>query len=259
MTKYGRIAGLLALGSAWGTALVWAQALPDAATILDRYVQVTGGRAAYEKHQTEVLTGVVEFPAQGLKGKLVRYSAPPDKEYSTVDLEGIGSIESGVYAGAAWEKSVLLGPRVKSGEERDQAIRNAHFNQPIEWRKLFQKATTAGVESIDGEECYEVILTPAAGKPEHQFYSRKTGLLLRTTAVMASQMGDVGIEVDVADYKSFGGVLVPTRSKQRAGSQELNITVEQVRVNEAIPPERFEPPADVAAMIQKAAGAPAGK
>lgn len=254
MRQITRIAWVVALGGALGGALVWAQAPPDASTILDRYVEVTGGRAAYEKHQTEVLTGVVEFPAQGLKGKLVRYSAPPDKEYSILDLEGIGLIESGVNAGAAWEKSVLLGPRVKSAEERDQAIREAHFNQPIEWRKLYQKAATAGLQTVDGDECYEVVLTPSAGKPEHQFYSRKTGLLVRTTMVAASQMGDIEVEVDFADYKSFGGVLFPTRSKQRAGSQELNIAVEQVRVNDAIPPERFEPPTDVAAMLRNAAG-----
>jgi hypothetical protein len=244
-----RIVWLLALGGA----LLWAQPLPDAAAILDRYVEVTGGRAAYEKHQTEVLTGVVEFAAQGLKGKITRYSAPPDREYSMVDLEGIGLVESGVYAGAAWEKSVLLGPRIKAGEEKDQAIREAHFNAPLEWRKLYPQAATVGAQTIDGEDCYEVILTPPTGKPEHQFYSRKTGLLVRTTAVAASQMGEVNVEVDVAEYKTFGGVLGPTRSRQRAGSQELTITVDQIRVNEALPPERFEPPADVAAMIRKAA------
>jgi hypothetical protein len=255
MKQCARIAWLGTLGGAF----LWSQALPDAATILDRYVDVTGGRAAYEKHQTEVLTGVIEFPAQGLKGKLVRYSAPPDKEYSIAEMEGIGSIESGVYAGAAWEKSVLLGPRIKPGEEKDQAIREAHFNQPIEWRKLYQKAATAGIQTVNGEDCYEVILTPSTGKPEHQFYSRRTGLLVRTTAVAASQMGEVDVEVDVADYKRFGGVLVPTRSQQRAGSQELSIMVDQVRVNETLPANRFEPPADVAAMIRKAAAAAAGQ
>jgi hypothetical protein len=228
--------------------------LPDAATVLDHYVEVTGGHAAYDKHRTEIMTGTIEFAAQGLKGKITRYSAPPDKEYSLVELEGIGSIESGISGGVAWEKSVLLGPRLKSGDEKDQALREAHFNSPIEWRKLYPQAMTAGTQSINGEDCYEVILTPATGKPEHQFYSRKTGLLVRTTAVAASQMGDVAVEVDLDDYKSFGGVLIPTHSKQRAGGQELSITIDQVRVNETLPADRFEAPADIAAMIRKASG-----
>ena len=232
------------------------QSLPDAAVILDRYIEVTGGRAAYEKHSTEIMIGVIEFAAQGLKGKITRYSAPPDKEYSIVELEGIGSIESGISAGVAWEKSVLLGPRIKSGEEKEQAFREAHFNTPIEWRTLYPQATTAGTATIDDEDCYEVILTPATGKPEHQFYSRRTGYLMRTTAVAASQMGEVAVEVDFGDYRSFGGVLIPTRSKQRAGGQELSITIDQVRVNETLPADRFEAPADIAALLRKSSPAP---
>jgi hypothetical protein len=255
-----RIACLAALGSVLLSAQTAPKAaLPDAAAILDRYVEVTGGRAAYEKHQTEVMTGTIEFAAQGLKGKLTRYSAPPDKEYSIVELEGIGSIESGTSGGVAWEKSVLLGPRIKSGDEKDQAFREGHFNGPIEWRKLYPQAATAGTKMINEEDCYEVVLTPATGKPEHQFYSRKTGLLVRTTAVAASQMGDVAVEVDLADYKSFGGVLVPTRSKQRAGGQELSIGIDQIRVNEALPADRFEAPADVAALLGTGSPIPAAR
>jgi len=226
----------------------FAQPLPDAATILDRYVEVTGGRGAYESHKSEIMTGVIEFPAQGLKGKLTRYSAPGE-EYSTVDMQGIGAIESGVFGGVAWEKSLLLGPRIKKGEEKDQAIRESAFNGPIHWRQLYPKAATAGTQTIDGEECYDVILTPASGKPEHQFFSRKTGFLVRSTTVAASQMGDIDVEVNVSDYRSFGGVLMPTRSKQRAGSQELIIAIDAVRVNEEIPETRFEPPSEVTALV----------
>jgi len=240
----------IAISAILGPTVLFAQNLPDAATILERYVDVTGGRSAYESHNTEILTGVIEFPAQGLKGKLTRYAAP-GREYSIVDLQGIGAIESGISGGVAWEKSVLLGPRIKQGEEKAQAMREGDFDAPIHWRTLYQKASTAGTQTINGDDCYEVALTPADGKPEHQFYSKKTGLLVRTTAIAASQMGDVEVEVNVSDYRSFGGVLMPTRSTQRAGSQELSITVDQVRVNESIPASRFELPADVSELLEK--------
>jgi hypothetical protein len=227
-----------------------AQALPDAATILDRYIEVTGGRAAYETHHTELLTGTIDFPAQGLKGKLTRYLAPSE-EYSLMELDAIGTIESGISDGVAWEKSVLLGPRIKQGDEKQQALREAAFNAPLHWRELYPKAKTTGIVKINGADCYELLLTPATGQPEHQFYAQKTGLLARTTTVAASQMGDVDVQVDVTDYKSFGGVLMPTHSLQRAGSQELSITVDQVRINETFDEDRFKLPADVAAVSQK--------
>jgi hypothetical protein len=253
MTITMRWLGLTALiCGALGNPGVSAQTLPSAASILDRFVEVTGGQSAYEAHKSEILSGRIEFPAQGLKGKLTRYLAPR-QEYSVVDLEGIGLIESGISDGVSWEKSVILGPRIKQGAEKDQALREAYLNAPIFWRQLYPKVATAGIATIDKEECYEVILTPAKGTPEHQFYSRRTGLLLRTTTTAASQMGDVDVEVDVSDYRKFGGVLMPTRSRQRAGTQELSIVVDEVRVNEAIPEGRFALPPDVAELLHKPA------
>jgi hypothetical protein len=228
-----------------------AKGLPTAESILDRYIEVTGGRAAYEKHTSEVMMGTIAFPEQGLSGTLTRYAAAPDKEYSVVELGPIGKIESGVSGGVAWEKSAILGPRVKSGEEKDQAMREARFNAPIEWRKLFTKAETSGKDAVNGEECYKVALTPATGKPETQFYSIKTGLLLKTTATAVSPMGEVAVEVLVSDYKKFGGVLYPTRSKQKAGEQELDISVTSVNLDTAVPAQSFELPADVKALLEK--------
>ncbi len=245
--------GVVALGGV-ASALSLAQPLPKAETILDHYVEVTGGKAAYEQHKTEVLSGTIVFPAQGLTGQLTRYSATPDKEYSMVELGPIGKIESGVANGIAWERSVILGPRLKDGDEKNQAMREGRFNAPLEWRKIFSKVETTGVETAEGEECYKVLLTPAAGKPETQFYSKKSGLLVKTTATAASPMGEISAEVTVSEYKNFGGVLMPTRSKQKAGGQELEVSVSNVGVNEALPPDIFNPPADVKALIDKRKG-----
>ena len=247
------LCGAVAFGVATG-GLSLAQPLPKAETILDHYVEVTGGKAAYEQHKTEVLRGTIAFPAQGLTGQLTRYSAAPDKEYSMVELGPIGKIESGVANGIAWEKSVILGPRLKEGDEKDQVVRESRFNAPLQWRNIYSKVETTGAETAEGEQCYKVVLTPATGKPETQFFSTKSGLLVKTRATAASPMGEVDVEVTVSDYKAFGGVLMPTRSKQKAGGQELEISVSNVGVNETIPPNLFNPPADVQALIDKAKG-----
>src|SRR5437763_6729311 len=96
------------------TAFAADDALPKAETILDRFIEVTGGKAAYQKRKTEIANGTLEFTAQGLKGTLTRYSADPDKSYSALDIEGVGKIEMGSGGGIAWEKSAILGPRLKS-------------------------------------------------------------------------------------------------------------------------------------------------
>jgi len=104
MTRFMRIIGAGALAGI----LAAAQSLPKAEIILDRYVEVTGGKAAYEKHTRQTMTGTISFPEQGLSGKLTRYAMAPDKEYSVVELGPLGKIESGFNNGVAWEKSVIL-------------------------------------------------------------------------------------------------------------------------------------------------------
>src|SRR4051794_13233605 len=147
------------------------EALPEAATILDHYVEVTGGKEAYAKHKSEIETGTLEYPAQGLKAKITRYAAEPDRYLASVEITGIGKIDTGVTDGIAWENSVVLGARVKSGEEKALALREASFNAIPNWRKLFPKAVTTGAETVDGVACYKVLLTPAEGRPETRYFS----------------------------------------------------------------------------------------
>ena len=224
----------------------------DAAAILDRYVEVTGGKVAYQKLISEVIEGTLSLPEQGLSGKLIRYSLPPDKEYSVVDVPQVGKFESGFTNGVAWDKTSMLGPRLKTGEEMLQAQREARFNASYLWRSVYAKAETSGVEMVEGEECDKVILTPKAGRAETQYYSRVTGLLVKTVMVAASPMGDVNAESIVSNYKPYGGILYPTRSVQKAGQQKVELNVTKVTFNEPIPAEYFETPAEIKALVGKA-------
>ena len=233
------------------TALAADDALPKAETILDHYVEVTGGKAAYEKRKNEVSTGTVEFAAQGLKGTVTRYAAAPDKSYAVMDLDGVGKIESGSLNGIAWEKSAMMGPRIKNGEEKAQTMRESTFNAALNWRKMFSKAETVGVETAEGEECYKVTLTPNDGKPETAFFSKKTGLEVKRSTIAASPMGEIPVEAIASAYKDFDGVLQPTKVVQKLAGQELVITIQTVKTNEEFPSDRFDPPAEIKALMNK--------
>jgi hypothetical protein len=240
-----------ALGAPWEAD----DPLPKAETILDRYIEVTGGQAAYEKRKSEISTGTVEFAAQNLKGSFTRYAAEPDKSYAAMDLAGVGKIETGSNDGVAWENSALLGPRVKTGEEKSQALREGLFNAQLNWRKMFSKVETAGMETVDGEDCYKVILTPSEGRPETTYYQKKSGLAVRTNTIVVNQMGELPMEVSITDYKDFEGVRMPTKLIQKVAGQEFTMTIQSVKVNPEIPPDRFELPAEVKAVLNKPAAA----
>lgn len=241
-------------------ALIWAAAigfaadpLPSAESVLDRYIQVTGGRQAYQSRKTEIAHGTLEYSGLGIKGTITRWAADPDKYYASLEIQGLGNVEMGVNGGVAWENSAILGPRVKTGVERAEAIREGNMNSTLNWRKLYPKVENAGIETIDGEECYKIVMTPAEGKPVVGYYQKKSGLQVKMTTVSSTQMGDIPVELMASDYKDFGGILEPAKVIQKAGPQEFSITLESVEVNPAIPPERFELPADIRKLVDQAA------
>jgi len=227
--------------------------LPKAETILDRFVEVTGGKAAYEKRKNEVATGIVELKAQGLKGTVTSYSAEPAQEYMIMEIEGVGKLESGNDHGITWDKNAMLGHRVKSGVEKAQALRAGTFNNPLHWRELYPKVETTGTETIDGELCYKVVMTPKDGNAETKYFQKKSGLAVKTTIVSVSPMGETPIETLASDYKSFNGVLEPTKITTKAAQMEFTITMQDVKANQSLPADRFDPPAEVKALLNKAA------
>ena len=228
------------------------EALPKAETILDRWVEVSGGKAAFEKRHNEVMHGTMEFTGKGIKGNMTVYQAEPDKNLAVIQIEGIGKIESGSNGDVAWENSVLQGPRIKQGDEKAGSLRDGTFNAALFWRKLYTKAETAGAETVEGHDCYKVVLTPPEGKPTTEYFDKKTGLLVKTTVSRNTPMGDITAEVIADDYRKEGDILVPHKMINRFAGQEFLILVSSIEFNVEIPKERFDLPPEIQALLKKA-------
>jgi hypothetical protein len=228
-----------------------ADALPKAEEILDKFVEATGGKAAYEKVHNEKATGTFDFVGKGVKGTMVNYRAEPNKMYTRVELENIGAVEDGTDGETAWTLSALQGPHIKQGEERAIALREATLRAPVEWRKLYKSAETAGVEDVNGQACYKVVVTPNEGKPETQYYDKKNNLMVKMTMTVVSQMGEIPTETTVSDYKEQDGLLTPRKSHHSALGQEFEITISQIEYNVDIPPGQFDLPKEIKALAAK--------
>ena len=240
--------------AAWTCAAVWAgpgEPLPKAEEILDKFVEATGGKAAYEKVHNEKLTGTFELVGKGIKGTITSYRAEPNKSSTSVELEGVGTVKEGTDGETAWETFSLQGPRIKTGDERAVALREAALRGPLEWRKLYKHVETAGSESVDNQPCYRIVLTPDEGKPETQLYDKKTGLLLKSSMTVTRPEGDIPTETVFSDYQESGGLRIPHTVRQKALGQEILITFDHADYNVEVPANQFDLPADVKALLAK--------
>jgi zinc protease len=241
----------LSLSLAFAGILAQAADLPKGEALLDKYIDVTGGKAAYAKVHSDKTVGTMEFKAMGLKGKVTSYAAEPDKKYSEVVLEGMGKMQEGAADGVAWSLSSMQGPHLKEGDEKAETLLQSKFNGDLNWRDQFKSAETVGVETVEGKECYKVVLTPQTGSPSTRWFDKDSGLLVKMSMTSKSPMGEVQSESTVSDYRKEGDLLMPHKILSKVATMELQMTVESVQHNPEIPKDTFAVPDQVKALMKK--------
>jgi hypothetical protein len=103
---------------------------------------------------------------------------------------------------------------------------------------------------VDGKPCYKVLFTPLVGKPETEYYEKVSGLLVKELATVTMPMGEVPVSMTIGGYRNEGGILMPHSLQQNLAGQKIDITIESVVINPEFPPKRFDPPADVRALVK---------
>lgn len=231
--------------------LLAADELPKAETILDKYVEVTGGRAAYEKLHNMVTTGSMLLAPMGIKASVASYHAAPNKMLMEINIEGMGKIQEGSDGTVAWSLSAMQGPHIKEGEEKAQAMLEAQFNSETEWKNQYKEVKTTGVESVDGKDCYKIVMTPNTGSPVTRYYDKQSYLLVKVAMTAKTPMGDIPVESTLDDYRKEGDILTPHKTTAKQGPQQFTITLDSVKYNVDIPAQKFELPDEIKALAKK--------
>ena len=225
--------------------------LPKGGAILDKYVEVTGGKAAYGKLTNRVTQATFEMVGQGLKFSMTIYAARPDKMYVVMESEAFGKIEKGTDGEVAWEINVMTGPQIKEGEERALVLRGATFDAVPDWRKLYKQAECVGVEAIDDKPCYKIVLTAKEGSPETRYYDKESNLVVKTEMSLKLPMGTITFEAYPSDYKRVDGILLPHKTRVMVMGSERIMTIESIKHNVKMPKDRFKLPEDIQTLVDK--------
>lgn len=227
-----------------------AAALPAAEEVLKRYRAAIGGEDAIKKHTARSMKGTFEIPAQGMKGDLTIVAAAPDKIHVKVTLPGLGELQRGYDGKVGWSIDPAIGPRLLEGSELAEFRHSADFYDDLHDAKNFTSITVAGKTTFEGQECFELKLVKDSGFEYTEFFSVATGLIVGGKLNASSQMGSIPVTSTVSDYKAFGGVMVPTVTRQRMMGLEQVTTVLSVSFD-PVDPKVFELPPSIAALTQK--------
>ena len=234
--------------------------LPPAHKVLARFVEATGGLAAYEKIASRTMQGeIVLASLPGQKGSYTQIQNRDGDFRSTSVLAIVGMIEMGSNNGRAWTNDSIQGPRLPVGREADQ-LRAIHILYPeLKPARIWKSMETVAVENIDGEPAYKLSLSPHIGDSMHAWYAVASGKALKTSYVLFGPGGEIPMESHFKDYRDFGGILIPTLIVQKnPASPELQQTLRIVTVEHSPKPERdrLTPPQAILDLVDRGEGKP---
>lgn len=224
-------------------------ALPPARTIVDRYVEATGGRDALKKHSSRRAVGKISMPAQGVEGDLEILAARPDLMRLRMTLPGVGEIQSGYDGRIGWTVNPLTGPMLQQGKSLEQLKLDADFDSSLHSDKQFTSLETIEKTTFEGRPAYKVKAVRPTGDEDLEFFDVETGLMLGAIVTRESPMGPVKATHVTSDYKQYGGTKIASKITQRLMGTEQIITITAVEFD-TVDKAAFVPPPQIQALVK---------
>ncbi len=221
--------------------------LPTAKAVFDKYVEATGGAAAYGKLTSRVSKGTMEVSPMGMKGTLTISQGAPNKFLMASDIAGVGSSQQGFDGSTVWSIDPTTGGRIVDGAERASFVNRSQFNLELDMLKVYPKSEVLGSEVVEGQDCWKVKVGPETGDPMTYLYSKSSGLLLVTRGSQESQMGKIEFVTTMSDYREVDGIKFPFKmvTKPSGFPATIIMTIDSAQHNTKIDDKTFAPPQEV--------------
>ena len=216
---------------------------PTVDQILDRYLEAEGGRAAFEKVTSRVMTGTIDVPSMSLKGTVVLHEKAPDRSLGIIIING-ASYRQGFDGTSGWTDDPQNGVRNQAGPELAETRRESDFYHTLDLRKLYSKFTFIGTQEIGGRQAYVLEAeVPEGGPPEKMYFDTTSGLLLRNITQHHGPDGVSEFQQDYEDYRDVDGIQLPETIRQTNEGTLVIITVAEYHHNVPLDDAQFAKPA----------------
>jgi len=212
---------------------------PKPEALFDKYLVAIGGTDVLKKVSSRIQKGAVAL-AGNQKFQIVIYEKAPDKRVSAVQLKN-GESLTGFDGNAGWMATPGRVHLMTPGES-DGAQMDADVALPAHLSGMFSKLEVSDGEEIGGRASW-LIVGKREGKPDVRlFFDKQSGLLLRMVRYTDSPLGLNPLQIDFADYRDSGGVIIPFRWTQARPGNRFTIQVESSEQNVPIDDAKFASP-----------------
>jgi len=222
--------------------------------VLERYVQQIGGREALAGIHNRQVHGTVEIRPSGLQGLLAVYQARPNRYYAQMEIAGQMTVRQGSDGEVVWESNPMTGPRVIKGQEKALLLSQYAFDE-TQYRETYDSLQCLGVELVDGQPCYKVVQSIKGAIPVTVYYSKETGLVMKTHYTIPDTTGAQDVETAMTDYRPVDGIWYAHRTVQKVKNVETLTLIESIKHNVVMDTQRFDLPEAIRTIVNTERGA----
>jgi zinc protease len=205
--------------------------------VIEAYLKALGGREALENikdvkrvYKGQILDQEMQLSMLQKAPNLLRqqFTAP-------------GFSRETVFDGEEGFERNAAGQQALAGASLDRMKVEATLFPQLAYAELGYKTRLLQLMDLEGTAAYKVEVTDPNGEVSHHFFSEDSGLLLETHSTVETPSGQRFSQVyQILEYVEKEGVKFPSKIRQLAGSQVLELKLEEIAVNAKLKKSDFQ-------------------
>jgi hypothetical protein len=212
---------------------------PSVDTVLDRFVQALGGRAALEKITTMAFKGVMNVSGATGPGKTEEYFEYPDHFAAIAEIPGYGTVRTVSDGKNAWNVDPKKGVTNFSGAQLADLTHRGDIHWDLKLRDYYPDLAVIGRKNVDGRDAWELEST-VDGWTYRFFFDTGTGLLIRFDTDTHEPGGDSSVLV--GDYRQVGPIRFSFAASMKTAKGGWSRQLSEVKLNGPIDRSVFAKP-----------------
>jgi len=177
--------------------------------IINRYINLIGGKENLEEVQSIELKGSADLDMQGQSFKLEFYSLKnnQNQSLSTVSAGGM-QVQKSVFNKDQGYNVVNGQKIILSEDELEQALTDSKLFSELTYD--YEIVKLVGSSTIDDQKVYEIKISDN----NTEYYSIETGLKVKEVENQLIDGNQITIETTIKEYQEVNGILIPSEINQ---------------------------------------------
>jgi hypothetical protein len=220
------------------------EALPSVDELAERCAKGSGGKEAWAKLSTLVLTGTMDIPAIGATGKIEFYAKAPNKSLHIFSLaDGQFVQKQGFDGRVGWKSDSQAGLKLLDGAELENARLEGIFDTEVRLKEVYPDMKVTGRAKVGDRDAYTVLTHAPGGKTVTFYFDAQTGLRMAEDSEGLDENRKVEkTKLVNEDFRTVAGIQIPFRTRVTSPSISFVINVQEVKHNVPVDDSIFAMP-----------------